>query len=442
MTVTYFQELAKSRDAVIDLRAGSTTHNYLALVSAPYDVSDDQDVIAYAQANLTARYGYQLLRNLTTRSLGGPAWEVAATYGFDEGDSVALPPGDALSYEFTFDTTGGTLHITQSLETRAGVKFGVPAATREVNDLVTVGPRTVTDAATTVDDATLTSATAAFTSADVGAVVRVATAGVLPVVCTIASVTNGTTVELSSKARLTLTALSLTIDSVIIQSATVAFVAADEGAAVSSGTAGGVLPDPCTIRRVISATQAQIAGGTITSTQAAANLKIEGLAATDYKRAIGVSRDGVAGTDKVAPKLEFQIVRNFVGMTLDYIRACKDLTGTINDAPFYGFEAGECLFLGASGTPSQNNQAAAAPLTRVTFRFAASANRTDIDLVPDDEDGNHLLRIAEKKGWDYLWVGYATTVDTRGVQAQRPQAAYVEVVYEDGDFSQLLIGTG
>src|SRR5262249_61650143 len=96
----------------------------------------------------------------------------------------------------------------------------------------------------------------------------------------------------------------------------------------------------------------------------------------------GVSRDGVAGTDIVAPKLEFQMVRNFQGMTLSYIKAVRDLTGCVNDAPFFGHEAGECLFLGASGAPSQNNQALADPLCRVTFRFAGSPHRQGIELGP------------------------------------------------------------
>lgn len=293
-TITIF-ELAKSRNAVIDLRAGSTTFQYLALVVAPFDVSDDQDLIAYLldDGNIPNRYGFQLKRTVDVQPQGGPVWLCSITYGFDEGDPVAIPPGDPLPYEFTFDTTGGTQHITQSLDTRQAIKYGIPAQPAPVN----------------------------------------------------------------------------------------------------------------------------------------------------YNRAIGVSRDGVAGTDVVAPKLEFQLVRNFQGMTLDYIRTCHMLTGSVNDAPFYGYDAGELLFLGASGAPSQNNQANADPLVRVTFRFAGSPNKQDIDLVPDDANGNHLLRVPSKGGWEYLWVFYKDDVDAVSkTMRPRPDAAYVEQVYQDGDFGQLLIG--
>lgn len=441
VSVTLFTETAQSRDAVIDLRAGSTTFNYLALVNPPYDVSDDQDIIAYCFANLPPRYGYQQLRNVTTKGLGGPVWEVAATYGFDEGDAVALPPGDPLSYEFSCDTTGGTQHITQSLATSSSTRYGVPVNQRTVNDLVTVGPRAVNDAVTNAGLSTLTSATAAFTSADVGAVLSSTTAGMLPVSCTIAQVLSATQVRLSSAALATVSGGNLTISSVILSSATAAFTQADVGAAVTSTTAN-VLPAGATIAGVLSSTRAQIKGGTILSSQAAANLTIGALAAVNYGRAIGVSRDGVAGTDIVAPKLELQISRNFMGMTLDYVATLHRLTGKTNNAPFFGFPQGELLFVGGIVTPSQNNQAAAAPLARVNFRFAGSPNRNDIDLVPPDASGNPLLRVPAKKGWEYLWVFYKDDLDpVSNTIRPRPESAYVEQVYEEADFGQLLIGT-
>ncbi len=446
MTITYFQEMAKSRDAVIDLRAGSTTFNYMALVVTPYDVSDDQDVIAYANANTSVSYGFQQKRTINLTGLGGPAWQVTVIYGFDEGDAIPLPPGDALGYEFSFDTTGGTQHITQSLTTMSATKYGVPVTERTVTDLVTIAPRTVNDAVTTLGTNILTSATAAFTSKDLGAVLTSTTVGMLPVTVTITQVTSGTAVLLSSAALGTQAAGNLTISSVIIQSATAAFVANDVGANVTSPAP--VLPvGGANIRVVVSATQAQISGGTIRAATSGTALTIGGgggggRGAINYNRAIGVSRDGVAGTDVTVPKLEFQMIRDFQGMTMDYIRTVRALTGRKNDAVFFGFEPGELLFLGASGAPSQNNQAAAAPLCRVTFRFAASSNVEDLDLVPDDASGNHLLRVASKRGWDYLWVFYKDDVDpVSNTMRPRPDAAYVEEVALDGDFSELLIGT-
>jgi hypothetical protein len=449
MTVTYLQEMAKSRDAVIDLRAGSSAFELMALVFPPYDLSDDQDVIAAVRAYLSPRYGYQQLRTINVKSLGGPAWQATATYGFDEGDSVETPAGDPLPYEFSFDTTGGTVHITQALETRASGRYGPPVSQRTVDDLVTVGPRTITDAVTTLGSATLTSATAAFTSADVGAVLTSTTANMLPVTCTIKAVNSGTSVSLSSAALANTTGGNLTISGVVLTSATAAFVAptpggnpGDVGASVSS-TTPGVLPAGATISVVLSATQAQIRGGTILSTQAAANLTIGARAAVNFNRAIGVSREGVAGTDVTAPKLEFQMIRNFQGMTLSYIRDCHKLTGTTNDSVFYGYERGP------AAVPGRERHAVAEQPGRrprplcardVPLRRIGQRHRVDLDLVPDDASGNHLLRV-DKKGWEYLWVYYKDDVDAASnTMRPRPDAFYVEKVYEDGDFRRLLIG--
>jgi len=48
------------------------------------------------------------------------------------------------------------------------------------------------------------------------------------------------------------------------------------------------------------------------------------------------------------------------------------------------------------------------------------------------------LTIANKRGWDYLWVSYKTAVAANGKSlVKKPAAAYVEKVYPDGDFSTL-----
>ncbi|MFN4261629.1 MAG: hypothetical protein ACK4RK_20290 [Gemmataceae bacterium] len=67
----------------------------------------------------------------------------------------------------------------------------------------------------------------------------------------------------------------------------------------------------------------------------------------------------------------------------------------------------------------------------IIFRFAASPNATD--LTVGDIQG------IEKKGWEYLWVRYADAEDENTLVKQ-PIAAYVERVYDYGDFSLLGIG--
>jgi len=104
------------------------------------------------------------------------------------------------------------------------------------------------------------------------------------------------------------------------------------------------------------------------------------------------------------------------------------LTGKVNNASWKGFAAGEVLFLGVSGSKRGEDD------WEITFRFAASPNRTNIQI------GN--ITVASKKGWEYLWVRYADVEDGgSNTLVKQPVAVYVEKVYEEGDFSALGIGT-
>ena len=70
----------------------------------------------------------------------------------------------------------------------------------------------------------------------------------------------------------------------------------------------------------------------------------------------------------------------------------------------------------------------------ITFRFAASPNVAGLQL------GN--IAGIDKEGWHYLWVRFADEEDNAAkVLIKKPIAAYVERVYEYGDFSGLGIGT-
>jgi len=103
-----------------------------------------------------------------------------------------------------------------------------------------------------------------------------------------------------------------------------------------------------------------------------------------------------------------------------------NISGKVNNAPFKGFQAGEVLFLGPSGSTRDKDD------WEITFRFAASPNVTG--LTVDDIAG------IDKKGWEYMWVRYADAQD-QNILVKRPTAVYIEKVYEYGDFSGLGIGT-
>ena len=155
-----------------------------------------------------------------------------------------------------------------------------------------------------------------------------------------------------------------------------------------------------------------------------------GFTAPDFLGAIGVSEDRVEGTDIVVPTYQFSETHRFADtfVAAGFKSVLFALTGTINDATFKGLAAGECLFLGASGTKR------GVDAWSITFNFAGSPN-TASQTIGD-------ITGISKNGWDYLWVRYADFVDSFAYSlVKRPIGVYVERVYQPADFSDLGIGT-
>ena len=154
--------------------------------------------------------------------------------------------------------------------------------------------------------------------------------------------------------------------------------------------------------------------------------------APDFKGAIEVDNEGnVNGVDVTMPVFNFTetVTKAPTFVTADYRKSVAALTGSVNSASFRGFDAGEVLFLGASG--AKRSADADAPW-EITFRFAVSPNRRGLKVGD--------LTVNAKLGWDYLWVRYASKAAAGGT-VRTPVAAYVEQVYPDGDFSKLGIGS-
>ena len=153
-----------------------------------------------------------------------------------------------------------------------------------------------------------------------------------------------------------------------------------------------------------------------------------GKTAPDFKGAIGCTTDAVEGTDITVPVYSFTETHYLpiATVTAAYKAALFRLTGRTNDDTFRGFEAGEVLFLGASGSQRGYED------WEVTFRFAASPNVTGL-AVGDITD-------IDKRGWEYLWVRYADA-ESEDVLVKQPIAVYVEQVYEEGDYAHLAIGS-
>ncbi len=151
-----------------------------------------------------------------------------------------------------------------------------------------------------------------------------------------------------------------------------------------------------------------------------------GKQAPDFGGAIGVTHDNVEGVDITIPVYTwsetYYLPDNQVNRGAYYF-----LTGKVNNAAFKGCAAGECLFLGASGSKRGSDD------WEITFKFAASPNRTGITVGS--------INGISKKGWEYMWVRYADAEDA-GAQAvvKKPVAVYIERVYEEGGFGSLGIG--
>jgi len=155
--------------------------------------------------------------------------------------------------------------------------------------------------------------------------------------------------------------------------------------------------------------------------------------ATNMSGAIGVDGNGVNGVDIVVPQLQWQETYDVPNtyVTSAWIRGVSGVTGTTNNASFRGFDAGEVLFMGCSGSQEWDDQKGKGPWS-LSFRFVASKNVT----------GQTIGSISgiEKKGHEYLWVRYEDSV-TSNTLLKQPKAVYVSKVYKDSDFSLLGIGT-
>jgi hypothetical protein len=154
-----------------------------------------------------------------------------------------------------------------------------------------------------------------------------------------------------------------------------------------------------------------------------------GEVAANFGGAIGVNQDQIEGTDITVPVFSFTETHyiNSALVTGAYKLALFMLTGRVNGGSFKGFAAGEVLFLGASGSKRGTDD------WEISFRFAASPNVAGLSL------GN--ITGINKQGWHYLWVRFEDDEDTTAKKLiKKPVSAYVERVYEYGDFSALGIG--
>lgn len=134
----------------------------------------------------------------------------------------------------------------------------------------------------------------------------------------------------------------------------------------------------------------------------------------------GQTADGI---DVVGPKLSITIRKRMQGaiITLPYIRTVVNLTGKTNNAAYFGFAAGELLFLGADGSMVPGGD------TELTFNFAAAPNVASATI-----NGETVTDIG---GHDYIHTfalpGALGVPDVKGIYKAR--------IYDSGDMTGLRI---
>jgi hypothetical protein len=147
----------------------------------------------------------------------------------------------------------------------------------------------------------------------------------------------------------------------------------------------------------------------------------------------------VQGVDIVIPALTWTETYDVpsVYVSSAYIVSLSKVTGTVNNAAFRGFPAGEVLFLGASGSQEWDERKGDGPWT-LSYKFVQSPNAGPQQTIPALTIGS--ISGIQKKGHEYLWIRYEDNVSNNSL-VKEPKFVYVNKVYRETNFSDLGIGT-
>ncbi len=147
---------------------------------------------------------------------------------------------------------------------------------------------------------------------------------------------------------------------------------------------------------------------------------------------IGVKQDqDVEGCEIIIPNLKIGVIFRFPqsSITIAKVKQFASVTGMTNSDEFLGFDPGELLFLGATGSDGSNAE------LEVNFQFAASQNASSLTF-------GDIVGIV-KTGHAYAWVEFVTdkTSDSKAATVP-PLAVHVERVYDTASFHDTLFNDG
>jgi hypothetical protein len=139
--------------------------------------------------------------------------------------------------------------------------------------------------------------------------------------------------------------------------------------------------------------------------------------------------EGVDGVDIPSPTFSVRITNQYAAseVNANYFAALAAARCTVNSDAFWGWEAGEVLFLGATGSHDEGENY---PWT-ITFSFAFNDNVSDADLPG-------ITGVA-KKGWEYLETVSADGLNTDVIEPAL-NYAFVHQVHKLTAFSALNVG--
>lgn len=153
--------------------------------------------------------------------------------------------------------------------------------------------------------------------------------------------------------------------------------------------------------------------------------------AQNFDRAINCSRSGdgwnVDGIAVGRPVASFTrtYYPTWAVVTDAYKRAVMNLCGKVNSASYFGYNAGEVRFVGASGKARNNTD------WELSYRFEVRLNETGITI-------GSFTGIA-CDGWDVLWVFYGEHVDSATNRIlPKPYQVNVERVFKRDNFTTVL----
>lgn len=162
-------------------------------------------------------------------------------------------------------------------------------------------------------------------------------------------------------------------------------------------------------------------GGTIHISSSKQSIARYPATAANHKQLIGVHKDQVTGADIVSPalKMNYSFKHPAGMMTEAKARYLASVTGMTNSVMWHGFQPGEVLLLGATGSDGTDSEA------EVNYSVAAAANESGLTI-------GDIAGIM-KKGHELIWISYKDAEDS-GKPSTQPLGVYIERVYGEVDF--------